>query len=392
MRKILLCLLLFPLTLSAQMWDKVATRSYRTDSTQLRELRVEMDAMAFFRDNEYDSQIVKGYTLPGVWLQPKLTYNPILPIHLELGLHGIIYQGASKYPNYAYHDIATWKGNQYISGAHLLPWFQARAAVRDLTLVLGNLYGAQNHRLIYPMFNPEQTLSTDPEMGFQLLLDKRFVHLDAWVNWQSFIYEMDSHQEAFTVGLSTDLRWNSPQRRVHWSTPIQLLIQHRGGEQDTTKLGVQTLCNASAGVRMDYTPHAGQALTHLRAEANALGSYQQSGALWPFKTGFAAHAAVGATLWDRLGLQLGYFHAPKHYANLFGTPFMSTLSIKRPGLQYDGMHTGYMDVNYTHTFSQAYQLGAQVEAFSAHTRGEDDFCFNFGVFMRVNPQILIKRW
>ena len=71
---------------------------------------------------------------------------------------------------------------------------------------------------------------------------------------------------------------------------------------------------------------------------------------------------------------------------------MSTLSIKRPGLQYDGMHTGYLDVNYTHTFSQAYQLGAQVEAFSAHTRGEDDFCFNFGVFMRVNPQILIKRW
>lgn len=394
MRTTLLSILLSFLstTLSAQVWDQLATRTYRPDTTALRELRAEVDALAFFRDNEYDSHIVRGYSLPGVWLQPKLTYNPILPVHLELGLHGIIYQGANKYPNYAYHDVATWKGKQYTSGAHLLPWFQARGTIRDFTFVLGSLYGAQNHRLIYPMYNPEQNISTDPETGFQMLIDKKFLHLDAWINWQSYIYELDSHQEAFTVGLSTQLRWNSPQRRLHWSTPIQLLIQHRGGEQDTTAMGVQTLCNGSVGIRMDYTPTASRVLTHLHAQANALASYQQSGTLWPFDTGFAAHTAVGATLWDRMGMQLGYFHAPRQYANLYGSPFMSTLSIKDSNRTFQGMHTGYLDVNYTHAFSQAYKLGAQFEAFSVHAPGEHDFCFSFGVFMRVDPQILIKRW
>ena len=208
---------------------------------------MELNALAFFRDNEYDSQITRGYSLPGTWLQPKLTYNPITSIHLELGLHGLILDGANKYPNYAYHDIATWKGNQYTSGVHLLPWFRAQADLRHLTFVLGNIYGAQNHQLIDPLYNPEQNISADPEMGVQILLERKYIHLDTWLNWQSYIYELDTHQEAFTVGVNSRIQWNSPASRFHWSTPIQLLIQHRGGEQDVTELGVQTLCNASAG-------------------------------------------------------------------------------------------------------------------------------------------------
>ena len=36
------------------------------------ELRVTVDAMTFFRDNEYNSKhLIKGYTLPGVWLSPQ---------------------------------------------------------------------------------------------------------------------------------------------------------------------------------------------------------------------------------------------------------------------------------------------------------------------------------
>ena len=120
----------FNMPLLAQIWDKMFHDEYRIDTTDIKALKVELNALAFFRDNEYDSQITRGYSLPGTWLQPKLTYNPITPIHLELGLHGLILDGANKYPNYAYHDIATWKGNQYTSGVHLLPWFRAQADLR----------------------------------------------------------------------------------------------------------------------------------------------------------------------------------------------------------------------------------------------------------------------
>ncbi|MBO4642604.1 MAG: hypothetical protein J5661_07095 [Bacteroidaceae bacterium] len=376
----------------AQIWDRMFVDEYKIDSIDTKALKVELNALTFFRDNEYDSNITRGYSLPGTWLQPKLTYNPIAPIHLELGLHGLILDGANKYPNYAYHDIATWKDNQYTSGAHLLPWFRAQADLRHLTFVLGNIYGAQNHRLIDPLFNPEQNISADPEMGIQILLDRPHVHLDTWLNWQSYIYELDTHQEAFTVGVNSHLKWNKKENRFHWSSSIQLLIQHRGGEQDVTALGVQTLCNASAGIRMDYTPADNHLLTCLSTEVNLLGSYQQSGHLWPFDTGFATHVGVAASLWDKLGMRIGYFDAPKQYANLYGSPFMSTISLKRENLTFNGLHTAYLRVDYTHTFTKAYKLGAELEAFSAHSHGENDLCFSFGIYLRVDPSILIKRW
>jgi len=387
-----LLLFLFPVTVNAQLWDRMFNEQYRIDTADTRALKLELNATAFFRDNEYDSHITKGYSLPGTWLQPKLIFNPIEQIHLELGAHAIIFDGSNKYPNYAYHDIATWKGSQYQKGAHVLPWFRAQADLKHLTFILGNIYGAQTHQLIDPMFNPEQNISSDPEMGFQMLLDRNHIHLDTWLNWQSYIFEEDSHQEAFTVGVNSQIKWGSNEHRLRWSTPIQLLIQHRGGEQDTTSMGIQTLCNASAGLRLDYTPKNQKTLTTLSAEINLLGSYQQSGKLWPFITGFASHAAIGTTLWDKLGLKIGYFDAPKQYANLYGSPFFSTISIKEKELTFDGMHTAYLKADYTHTFAKAYKLGAEIETFSSHSHGENDFCFSFGVYLRVDPVILLKKW
>ena len=123
----------------AQMWDSLATTPYRITPSSLRQLRVEVDNLSFFRDNEYSSSLTKGYSLPGLWVQPKLTYVPLSAIKLELGLHALVFNGANKYPCYVYHDIATWKGNQYQKGAHVLPWVRAQAQFKHLTVVLGNL-------------------------------------------------------------------------------------------------------------------------------------------------------------------------------------------------------------------------------------------------------------
>ena len=96
----------------AQMWDSLATTPYRITPSSLRQLRVEVDNLSFFRDNEYSSSLTKGYSLPGLWVQPKLTYVPLSAIKLELGLHALVFNGANKYPCDVYHDIATGKGNQ----------------------------------------------------------------------------------------------------------------------------------------------------------------------------------------------------------------------------------------------------------------------------------------
>lgn len=181
-RALALCLALFPLLAMAQMWGRLAISPYAHDTTQVRQLRIEADVLTFFRDNEYSSKLTRGYSLPGMWLQPKLTYMPMRQIWIEAGAHALIFNGANRYPCYVYHDIGTWKGNQYQKGAHVLPWVRVQAQFKHLTVVLGDIYGGQNHRLAEPLWNPETNLSQDPETGFQLLWDRKHLHADTWMN------------------------------------------------------------------------------------------------------------------------------------------------------------------------------------------------------------------
>jgi hypothetical protein len=375
----------------ADVWDIVCSDSLRIDTTRTGQLHAQVNSLAFFHNNEYSSDLAKGYTLPGAWLQPKLIYTPHPQIQLEAGAHLLLFNGANRYPNYAFHDVARWKGHQYQRGIHVLPWFRAQADFRNLTLVLGNIYGAQNHQLILPLYNPEQNLSTDPEMGFQLLWLRPRLHFDVWINWQSYIFNLDTHQEAFTVGLNSTIRWNRPdtQKRVRWETPIQVLIQHRGGELDTTNVGVQTVANIALGARATYRPSTLNTklstLNSISAEANLLLSYQQHGTLWPFDTGLALHTAFSATLWERLTAQVGYVAIPRRYANLYGQPYFGTLSIRYHNLTFRGMHTAYATVDYAHCFTPAYRLGAQFTLYSANSHDLHTLPISFGIYLRLCP-------
>lgn len=379
-------------TLQAEVWDTLCIDRYRIDSTEVGALKAEVNALAFFQNDELSSRVAKGYTLPGAWLQPKLAYTPIRQIRIEAGAHLMLYDGANRYPNYAYHDIVRWKGNQHTHGVHALPYLRAQADFRHLTLVLGDIYGAQNHGLVLPLFNPEQNLSADPEMGFQLLLDRRHVHLDLWLNWQSYIFNLDSHQEAFTVGMNSTILWNRDRsRRLQWETPIQVILQHRGGELDTTDMGVQTVMNGAIGLRMRYRSVRQRVLNHLRAEANLLGSWQQHGTLWPYDTGLALHTAVQAQMLRGLDAEVGYVCAPRRFANLYGSPFFGTLSTRYPGETFTRMHTLYASLGYTYVFTPAYRLGARLDLFSYNSRQTSAMPLAFGVYLRVCPSFLLNR-
>lgn len=394
MKRILFIILLLALAchniMAQGMWSDLATSEYRIDTADIKSLRVEVDNLSFFHDNEYTGVLTKGYTLPGLWIQPKLTYNPIKQIGLEVGLHALIFNGANKYPCYAYHDIGTWKGNQYQSGAHLLPWVRAKAQFKYLTIVLGNIYGGQNHRLIEPLFNPELNLSQDPEMGCQLLWDRPHLHADIWLNWQSYIFELDTHQEAFTVGMNWTVSYNKPENRIKWSTPIQLVIQHRGGEQNITLREVQTICNASLGVGMEWDANR-KVLKKLGAEINMLAAYQQSGNLWPFKTGLAIHTGVNLNLWNHLGFNVNHLYTPKHFVSLYGNSLFNTIS-QIDQTSYEGNTTLSARVSYHRIIAKHYVLGAQAEAFQTWLPGNQKLNFNFGLYLRVNPSFLIKKW
>jgi len=261
MKKILVScfiFLLFCVTSSSQQRHPFFSEPLPQPSTNLGELRLAIESLSFFKDNEFTSYTTKGYSLPGFWIRPKVTFQALDNVRLEAGLQALHYWGANKYPSLAYSDIALWKGDQYQKGFHLLPWFRVKIdATNAFKIILGDLYGGVNHQLIEPLYNPELALTADPEIGFQILYDTPRFHVDSWINWQSFIFDQDGHKEAFTVGLSSRLQLRDNTSRCKVYLPLQALIQHRGGELDTIFTNsVQTLMNGSLGIGIDYRLHS----------------------------------------------------------------------------------------------------------------------------------------
>ena len=389
-------------SIQAQTNTTLGQWGYQLDSTQVNELAIEADGVAFFKNNEYAGAVMDGYTLPGFWLQLKATYQPMKNLKLEFGAHSLVYNGANKYPCYAYQDIATWKGGQYQHGFHVLPYLRAHLQLRSWHLVLGNIYGGQEHGLIAPMYNPELNLTADPEAGFQAIYDNRLFHFDAWVNWQSFVFNLDNHQEAFTVGMSSEVRYNEKSSRVHFYSPIQFVAQHRGGEiiDDMEDRSVKTLYNAALGFGTQWNLNR-RGVKTVNLEADALMHFQQTGQLWAKDTGFAGYAKASALFRYGIYAEAGYFIA-KDFNTLLGIPYYGSVSLNNRGRYMDRTQTLFLSVDYSRTFAKHYALGVKVDTYYYCPKGaynaegpvaaDNEFGFSVGVFFRANPRFLIKRF
>lgn len=397
---------------NADMARRMGYQPYRVDSAHIKTLGIEVDALAFFKDNEFDGNVLKGYSLPGVRLEPRLTYTPIDEIKVEIGLHATIYSGANKYPCYVFHDISKWKGEQYQSGAHLLPFFRATARFKRLTMAVGHIYGGATHGLTEPLYNPEIILTDDPEMGVQMIVDTKRWHSDLWLNWQSFIFDESNHQEAFSVGWTQTVNiWKhlTNSNKTHsLHIPIQLLIQHRGGEQLTTNMGVQTIANGALGLAYEYAAPKNHIVTGIQAEATALYCFQQSGNLWPFNSGPGMWVKASVDFIRDLRVTAGFFSA-SNFCSLYGSPYFGTLSTKHPGGRFSNMNTGLIGVEYSRTFAKVYTIGANLKAYLCQTGalalpadnahpipytipGEFRTPFSFGVYFRCSPSFVLKRF
>lgn len=377
--------------------------SHRIDSASCGELRLNFDALCFFRDNEYKGCLSKGYTLPGYRLQPTVSYQPLKNLRVEVGVSMLHYWGANKYPNLNYSDISTWKGDQTQTGFHLLPFFNVQLAVsRNFNLILGNIYGGANHRLIEPLYNQENALSADPEMGVQMQWQTKPLDFDVWVNWESFIFDKDTHQEAFTFGLSTRFKANRPERRTHVYFPLQVVMQHRGGEinPDAEQRQVKTWMNAAAGVGV--TIHTDNSiLTRLNAEADVAYYRQMTGALLPFDNGKGVYLKAEADIW-RFCLRGAYWDSSK-FISVFGNPLYGSVGIHNRDFQMQRNRTVCAQLSYAQELGKGFSWGVQADVFN--TLPTDDFVVGdkvynnnnkmslaAGIYLRVKPSFLLKRF
>ena len=389
----------------AQLSEKLFTSDTGVDSLNKGRLSVEMDNLSFYRNNEFGSTVQKGYTLPGFWLQLKAVYYPLSNLKFEVGAHSVWFWGTVRYPAFAYKNIPTWSGRDYSNNVHVLPYFRANLALsKNVNVVLGDIYGGANHRLIEPLYNPELNLTSDPEKGVQLLYKTKWLDLDMWMDWLSFIYNRDSIQEAFVAGGSARFNLNSPGSRFHVYLPLQGLAHHKGGELDVSDSYVQTVMNGAFGAGLKWNVN-GRVIDYVNAEFDMAG--------YMFPKGRASYFDRGRGYYSKVAMQMKDFNistsywSSNNFISMFGNSFYSSISTKMENMLYKNPSMLHFNVDYTRTLGKGFVFGINAEAFyylsgkmySANAPGVyqpsafgSNTNFSTGVYLRINPSFLIKQY
>lgn len=384
-------------TAGAQLDAKLYHSETKIDSMNQGKWLVEVDNITYFKDNEYDGKLQKGYSLPGFWLQPKMVYYPLPNVKLELGAHLLHYWGAFNYPYTAYQGIAEWDSPTYQKGFHALPWLRAQVDLGKWSLVFGDIYGKSNHRLVEPLYSSELNLTADPEAGLQVLFSSRHFDMDVWLDWQSFIFRNDVHQEAFLLGLSSRLKLNEEESSFHAYMPLQVMVQHRGGEIDTIHVNsVQTyLCGAIGAGAYWNLPHP--VVKRVGVEADFVYSWHETVLNW----GKGYYLKAYTDLKD-LRVKAAWW-TNNYYVPLLANPFFNTMSVDEPGTMFDSTGMFCLGLEYARRLGAGITLGADAD-FYLHKQyrraalGEDwsirpmSYSFSAGAYLRVNPSILIKQF
>jgi hypothetical protein len=183
----------------------------------------------FFKDNEYYSPVIEGYTLVGYFFQPTLVYLPSEKVTLNAGIHLLDYAGTKGF------TIAK-------------PVFSTTYNFSERTsLTIGTLNGSDKHQMFDPHFDLERTYSAYSEDGFQFRTGNDHFFNDTWISWEHFIFKGDTTREVFTFGQSFKYNTGKIADLFNFEFPVQLQAKHKGGQISNYPQEVETYLNFAAG-------------------------------------------------------------------------------------------------------------------------------------------------
>lgn len=223
----------------------------------------EIRSLSFFQNYEYFNQIKQGETLPGIWLQPTISYRPFDGLNFRAGLHMLNYSGRDTL-------------------AKVQPLFSIETALYPgAKLILGSFYFQDHHRLEIPLYRDNFYFKKPVENGVQVRIDRKKFWADIWISWESFILPRDPFQERLFAGQSIQAKLFSS-NNFQITLPFQQTFAHRGGQDIAIDTTLMTLYNVASGLTFNYK-NAG--LTAMLMGYKDLSpqkqqAYDQGSALW----------------------------------------------------------------------------------------------------------------
>jgi hypothetical protein len=211
-----------------ELWVKNNTHR-SLDSLEIGVFMFNPYASAFFDDVEFVSNIKKGYTYPGFFVQPQFVYQPNKRTRFTAGFNTLYFAGSD-------------------TVERLVPVLSLEANVlKGVNLILGTIHSGQLHFLPEPLFKPERLFTSQPETGLQFLTTTERLKVDSWTNWERYIKQGSPFQEVFTMGFSGIIKPSTFKNRTGLTLNFFGFGVHHGGQIDSTNLDVNTMINLGAG-------------------------------------------------------------------------------------------------------------------------------------------------
>lgn len=337
---------------------------------------IRLDSKAFFDNKEYTSNIKKGYTLPGLYIEPAIEYS-IGSFGLQAGFHTAYLAGADTAKRLIPTLQIAYSPNS---------WFGVRLGTLTRSL----------RRLPEPLYKPERLFMSLPPTGLELILNRPNIAANLWIDWERYIEHGSPFQEEFMVGLSGQY---SPKGEAHilypkgFSTNLYAVFIHAGGQIDSTNLPVTSVANI--GLAAAYGIVLGEHTTIGTRIAAFVSSDISPNPHLHYENGHALQCFLWLKALKGLTAEAGFWQAKKFFnprgEELYGS--VSTLGVhyNQAVRQLLTAHASYA-VGPLQGFELQFTAGlyADIKQIKAHSsQGAADYFYS--LTLRFNGNLLSKK-
>lgn len=362
---LLIALSILPICVYSQWIPEQLLTSPILSENDSNKLTVDAEVIGFMKNNEYFSPIVKGETFPGTFVSPKLRYQVDNKLRAELGVTSIFFSG-----------------EQNKEKTHLIDevFIRLQYAIQpNFNLVFGNYYGGVNHKLIEPLYKWEDHFTRTPESGIQLIYEDSKYFFDSWLNWEQYIKRGDTVPEILTFGVSSAVKLSKPTSRLQLSIPLQLLINHRGGQIDDSDEKMVVAGNLATGICSEYAIE-NSFIKSIGLSAYAVGYYDKlpDQDLRPYENGWGVYPVLTVDA-NPFKFMTGYWHA-KHFYSFGGEPLFGSFNYYYKDITLPNRNLLTTKLSFSKQLHKMIGIGAQIETYSDLNRGETDY--SLGIYLR----------
>lgn len=327
----------------------------------------DLEAVSFLKNNEYNSQLTRGFTGIGYFAKPALHYESAVHRYsITAGSFLRFYSGQNKF-------------NQ------VLPILRIQAPLSSqIELVMGTIYGNLNHGLEEALFRFDRFYNDHLENGFQVFWNNALIESEFWLNWDVFIEEDDPFQERFHFGSVSKIQILDKQIKL--SLVLQHLLTHTGGEIDSSPAFAYTILNGVAGAHISI-PSKGNyqwLIEPLFFTYNNLSSHPDEQRLPNFGEGQALYIKAAYEGKGLSGL-IAYWHSENFWAPLGESLFHNVSDYS----DYTVAQRNLLNAKLTWTALQINGLDIQFRFDLYYDIDENSISHAAGFYMRVNEQFWI---